>query len=209
MERSDGIRRLLTLAPVYRGVQRAVGAEKFMRRVSKEIIACTPTASVVDIGCGTADIEAHLGTAAYVGFDPNEHYVSSARRRIGRDGAVLHAAIGDDDLPARLPGDVDLVIAVGVFHHLDDHLVAAALGLASSILRDGGRFVAVDPGFVEGQHRLARALISRDRGQNVRTVESTTELVAPHFPDHTIEVRTDLLHVPYTHIIVDGVRAGS
>jgi SAM-dependent methyltransferase len=204
MERNDGIRRLLLNAPVYRLSQRLIGANKSMSIIARDIVRAAPTDRVVDMGCGPAELAGHLDAADYIGFDPNPRYVDDARRRFGDQITVLRGGIGDAELESRLPASTDVVVAIGVLHHLDDELADAALALARRLVSGGGRFVAVDPGLVDGQHRVARALVTRDRGQHVRTIGVTRELVDLHFPSGSITARHDLLHVPYSHIVVEA-----
>jgi len=208
MERNDGLRGVLLQAWVYRVAQRMIGADKFAQRVSGEIIGSTSTSNIVDIGCGTADIAGHIDFATYTGFDPNPPYVESASARlqteVGDRATVFQAALGDPTLVDQLPPTADIVLAVGVFHHLDDELVDEALRIGAKLVGDHGRFLAFDPGFVDGQSRIANALITRDRGQHVRTVEATQNLVGQRFSQATVTVRHDLLHVPYTHLVVQA-----
>jgi SAM-dependent methyltransferase len=207
-ERNDGLRAVLLQAPVYRASQWAIGADSFFRYLANEVIRSTDTSTVVDIGCGTGDVADHIDFASYTGFDPNPPYVERASARLQdrypHRAQALVGAIGDPDLRERLPREVDVVLAIGVFHHLDDDLVSGALELTTDVLAADGQFIAADPGLVPGQHRLARALVTRDRGQHVRSPEATEALLQPYFPSATIEVRHDLLRVPYTHIIVSA-----
>jgi SAM-dependent methyltransferase len=175
-----------------------------MSIIARDIIRAAPTDRVVDIGCGPAELASHLDVAEYIGFDPNPRYVEDAGRRFGDHVTVFHAGIGDPGLESRLPASADLVVAIGVLHHLDDSLAHGAVALARRLVAAGGRFIAVDPGLIDGQHVVARALVARDRGQHVRTLTGTQDLVTKHFPFATVSARHDLLHVPYSHIIVDA-----
>ncbi len=212
MERNDGARGLLLRAPVYRAAQRAIGAEKCSRRLAREVIQSTPETTIVDLGCGTADIADHLSFASYTGVDPNPPYVAQAAARLaerhGDAARVFEGRIGDPALAAQLPPRADLVLMMGVLHHLDDELVGRALELASTLITDRGRFIAFDPGRVAGQPRVARALIERDRGQHVRDVAQTEALLRRHFTDVDIEVHHDFLSVPYTHLVVRAANPG-
>lgn len=211
MERNDGIRSVLLRASVYRAAQRAIGADKCSRRLAKDVIRSTPSTTIVDIGCGTADIADYLSFASYTGFDPNPPYVERARERlatlVGDRATVFEGRVGDPDLTDRLPTSVDLALTMGVLHHLDDRLVDQALELAATLIGRTGRFIAFDPGRVPGQPRIARALINRDRGQHVRTVEATESLVRRHFSTVDIDVQHDFLAVPYTHLVVQASNA--
>lgn len=208
MERNHGLRRVLLRAPVYRMAQRAIAGPRAETRVIEEIIRPEATSVVVDIGCGTADISAALRCAEYVGFDPNPLYVKEAHDRLQQssDGrtTVFVGRIGDPDLQDRLPPCADIVIMMGVLHHLDDHLSLVALELAAALVGDSGRFVSLDPAFVDRQSRIARQLARRDRGSYVRRPDEMRELVTKVFGRAVVNIHHDLLRVPYTHISVEA-----
>ncbi|MBI5087379.1 MAG: class I SAM-dependent methyltransferase [Actinobacteria bacterium] len=208
MERNDGLRRYLLRAPVYRAAQRAIGADKCSRRLAAEVIKSTPETHIVDIGCGTADIADYISFASYTGFDPNPPYVEQASTRLaeraGGRATIFEGRVGDPSLLDRLPKHVDIALMMGVLHHLDDALADEALQLASSLIGTTGRFISFDPGLVPGQPRIARALITRDRGQHVRTVEASERLLRRHFGQVTVDVHHDFLSVPYTHLVVEA-----
>lgn len=208
MERNRGLRRVLLRAPVYQMAQRAIAGPRASSRVIEEIIRPDSTSVIVDIGCGTADIAERLQCARYVGFDPNPPYVSEAQHRLKRAAdaraEVFIGRIGDADLRDRLPPRADIVIMMGVLHHLDDHLSVVALELAAALVGDSGRFVSLDPGFVDGQSRIARELARRDRGSHVRRPDEMRQLVTQVFGRTDVNIHHDLLRVPYTHISVDA-----
>jgi SAM-dependent methyltransferase len=208
MERNRGLRRVLLKAPVYRLAQRAIAGPRAETRVIDEIIRPDPSAVIVDIGCGTADIAAALRCARYVGFDPNPSYVAQAQERIGLAAddrtEVFVGRIGDDDLRDQLPPSADIVMMMGVLHHLDDRLSLVALELAAALVGDSGRFVSLDPAFVDGQSRIARELARRDRGSHVRRPDEIHALVSQVFGRVEISVHHDLLRVPYTHVSVQA-----
>jgi hypothetical protein len=74
--------------------------------------------------------------------------------------------------------------------------------MAAKALRPDGRVCTVDPCLEQGQSIIARAVIRRDRGQNVRTLEGYRELATPHFGRVEARTRTDLLRIPYTHALL-------
>ena len=106
------------------------------------------------------------------------------------------------ELPEAAADDRTLVMAIGVFHHMDNDTVREALATAHGAMGPGGRFVSIDPTFADDQHRVATWLIKRDRGRHVRRPEQLMALVNEQFPAATIDVRHDLLRTPYTHVIV-------
>lgn len=197
-ERTSGLRALLSLAPAYRAAQRAIGADHFRRFVAEEILSLDEHDRVLDIGCGTADILGHLPAVDYVGLDPSRRYVEAAAARYGTRGTFVTSPDELDDTTR----DRTVAMAIGVFHHMDDATVRDVLDLAARSVRPGGRVVSVDPAFTDDQHRLARLLISRDRGRAVRRPDELAALVAERFRVDDVTVRHDLLRLPYTHVII-------
>lgn len=203
-ERTTGWRSVFSLAPVYRLAQKAIGADRFRRTLTDEIIVASTEDRLLDLGCGTADILDHLTATDYVGVDPSENYIRNARARYGNRGTFVTSAGEHFALKGK---DRTIALAVGVLHHMDDETVQEMLEVASAALQTGGRFISIDPTLVDGQHWVARQLVSRDRGQHVRSPEAQHALVAQVFPNAEVEVRHDLLRTPYSHVIVQATSA--
>jgi SAM-dependent methyltransferase len=202
-ERTTGVRSILSMASVYRLTQNAIGAERARRRLAAGHIKAEPGQRVFDIGSGTSDILDHLPSVEYFGLEPSGAYVDAARKRFGSRATILHGGVDDFD-PEPWAGTCDLVLSVGVLHHLTDDQAAGLLSAAARLLKPGGRFVAMDPCLETGQNPIARALIVRDRGQHVRTRDQAEALLGDTFRTAAVRVRTDLLHVPYTHSIIEA-----
>ena len=76
--------------------------------------------------------------------------------------------------------------------------------LAEAALKPGGRFIIFDGCYLPSQSHIARYLLSRDRGQNVRDREGYTKIVSQVFSkDIVVSIRHDLLRIPHTHIILE------
>lgn len=202
-----GLRRIFSVPAVYRLAQRAIGAEKLRRRLVDEVLGIRVGMRILDLGCGPADILTHFPDVDYVGFDHSENYIESARARFGDRGQFFNLSAADVNATDFAPRD--LAISIGVLHHLNTEEAIAAIETARAVLGDNGRFVSVDPTFATGQHPIGRLLAKRDRGQFIRTPDETRALVSRVFDDVTIEVRHDMLHVPYSHVLVEARLASS
>jgi SAM-dependent methyltransferase len=202
-QETSGIRAVLEWGWVYDLAQWVMGSSRNRRWMQHEFIQAMPGERLLDVGCGTADILSVLPNVDYVGFDISEPYIERARARWPGRGQ-FHAKRLDAAALESL-GTFDVVLATGVLHHLDDSEVVALFEMLAGSLRPNARVVTVDGCHVEGQNRLARFIIDRDRGRNVRTPESYATLARTAFPN----VHGWLIHrawPPYTYWIMRARR---
>ena len=200
-QRDSGLHAVLSLSWAYNAYQHAVGAERCRRRIAEEIIRPTPGQRILDIGCGTGEILRYLPQVEYLGIDLSPYYIRSAQDRFGDRGDFFVGKADDLQLPP--DRKFELAMAIGLLHHIEDTEVERFFDAVRGPLAPGGRLVTVDPTFIDGQHPLARFLIKRDRGLNVRTIDEILWLAGRHFDSPKASVRTDLLRIPYTHVVLD------
>jgi len=100
----------------------------------------------------------------------------------------------------------DIVLALGIVHHLDDSEALQLFRIAHSALKPGGKLVTLDGVWTNDQSRSSRYLLARDRGQFVRSQEQYRNLASQVFSTNKASVRHDLLRIPYTHIILECIR---
>lgn len=205
-QKTDGLHSILSTPGMYDFVQTMLGASKSRRRLVRDHIRPEPGNVLLDIGCGTGELLPFLPAGIhYHGFDLSQRYIDAARHRHSSRGIFDCMDIADyrptaDSRPA------DIVLAIGVLHHLDDDIAVKLLRTAHSQLRPGGRFVTLDGTLIPNQSRIARKLVLQDRGQNIRTPERYTDLARGIFGQVETHVRTDMIYVPYTHCILECTR---
>ena len=199
---TTGIRSVLSHPMVYSALQTLMGAHA-VRSALIGAVRPKPGMDILDIGCGPADILEYLPNTNYWGFDISAPYIEQARSRFGNRGNFQCKVLTNSDLQ-QLP-KIDVVLAIGVLHHLDDDTAHSLLELAHRALKGGGRLITLDPCFEVGQHPIARFLISRDRGQNVRNKDEYAQLASGVFTDCRVEVRHKT-GIPYTHCIMECTR---
>jgi len=199
---TSGFRAIFSHPGIYNLAQRMVGAEKTRRGLVRDFFPCMEEKRMLDIGCGTAEILRHLPESVdYVGFDASEAYIAEARHRFGARGSFYAELVREATIENMEP--FDLVLAFGLLHHLEDDEADALFRLAAAALNPGGRFIAIDPVYTDGQNALAHWIISKDRGQNIRMVEACSALAANHFEQVTAAIRHNLLYIPYSHAIME------
>ena len=205
MQDDSGLRSVLTHGRMYALFQNAVGARHARQWMADNAWRCRGSEKVLDIGCGTGDVLEHLpSTVRYVGIDISDTYVRLARQRFG-DRAVFLVGTAGTFLGRASQEliDTDLVLCNGLLHHLDDAEVLEVLHLAAEVLRPNARLVCLEPAYVQGQPRISRWIMSKDRGRNVRTDGEWNAIARQVFTDCESRIVTGLIRLPYTHIVIE------
>lgn len=177
---TTGLRSALTHPWVYDMFQNIMGTRSGRRDFSTNFVRAYPGSRLLDVGCGTAWILEYLPEGVdYWGYDISQDYIAKAEAKYGAKGRFACRLLEENEV--RLIRPFDIVIAIGLLHHLDDAMASEVIRLAQIALCDGGRFVSLDPVFVKSQNPIARAIISCDRGQNVRYAEGYHALACREF----------------------------
>lgn len=192
-----GVRAILSHPTVYSAFQSVMGAHKFRQNFVADYIKPFPGMQILDIGCGPADILAYLPDVDYWGFDISPEYIAMAQRKHGDRGRFQCKFFDIADL-RKLP-KFDVVLLSGVLHHIDDQEVLKLVELVTNGLKRGGRLLTTDPCLTPEQNPLARYLISKDRGQNVRDEAGYRSLVKDAFFDAVDVKVVHTAWIPYTH----------
>jgi len=157
---------------------------------------------VIDIGCGPGQILPWLPPVEYIGFDVNGSYIAAAQRKYGDRGTFVVGdtmAIWDD---SRFQA-ADIVIALGILHHLDDEQAAYCIRFAHRVLKPGGRFVCLEACWISDQGILSRYIMSRDRGQHIRTEQSYRDLVETVFRQPKLWIQQRPMRIPYVTVVLE------
>ena len=181
--------------------QRLVGAEKLRQRVVENYVRPRPGDRILDIGCGTADILEYLPAVDYVGFDASSKYIQYAQEKFAGRGRFFCKDVSEESETEA--NSFDIVLAIALLHHLSAEDSHKLLTQAHKALKDGGRLVTLDNCYTPDQSPIAKYLISRDRGEYLRTKEGFLELARPVFSDIQAHILHDGLRIPYTHLVME------
>jgi 2-polyprenyl-3-methyl-5-hydroxy-6-metoxy-1,4-benzoquinol methylase len=197
---THGVRAILSHPFIYSAFQSMMGAHQARKRFVTNYVKSFPGMKVLDVGCGPADILAYMPEVDYCGFDIDNDYINQAQKKFGSRGEFHCKQLQLKDLDS-LPL-FDVVLALGLLHHLDDAVAVDVMQLSAKALKPGGRLLTIDPCFDPLQNPIARLLIRADRGQNVRDKAGYEALASVCFESPRVEVR-HTLWIPYTHCIME------
>ncbi len=199
---NNGIRSILSIPAIYGLFGKLIGGPHSGTTLVKEYIRPKTGDKLLDIGCGPGDILRYLPeNVEYTGFDASHQYIEAAQKRYGNRATFICEQVNTTNLKEH--SHFDIVLAIGVLHHLDDAEALQLFKIAHAALKNGGRLITMDGVFMEKQSPIARWIISKDRGQNVRTQEGYLELASQVFPNISTDIRHNLLRIPYTHFILE------
>jgi 2-polyprenyl-3-methyl-5-hydroxy-6-metoxy-1,4-benzoquinol methylase len=202
MQITTGVRALLSYPFIYSIFQHLMGAKKGRLNFINENVRPETGDLILDIGCGPADLLDYLPEVNYSGFDVSEAYIAKAKKKYGGRGKFYLKELSFQALKT-MP-KFDLVIASGLLHHLDDIEASNIMRLGFEALKPSGRMITIDPCYVSNQNPIARLLISKDRGQNVRD-QAGYENLARIFSN----VKVNIKHkswIPFSHCIMECTR---
>jgi len=194
------LRSILSIPIVYSTFSWLVSGKAARSILVNEYIRPCPRDTILDIGCGPGDLVAYLPSEVeYIGFDASASYIAAAQKRFGTRATFICDRVST----ANIKQSFDIVLAIGILHHLDDSEALQLFHLAQSVLKPTGRLVTLDGVYVNNQSNPARWIISKDRGQYVRDQEGYHSLANQVFKNTKVVIRHDLLRIPYTHIIME------
>ncbi|OFZ67254.1 MAG: hypothetical protein A2V79_12560 [Betaproteobacteria bacterium RBG_16_56_24] len=200
------LKSLLDQPVIYKLFSALVGAQYSISTLVNQYVRPAAGDRILDIGCGPGKILDHLPQVDYFGFDFSPSYIESATRRYGHRGQFFCQRVSEAQVFLEQPESFDIVLAIGVLHHLDDAEAMQLFEIARRALKKDGRLVTYDGCYVRGQSRAAKYLLSRDRGQFVRDEQGYTGLAGSRFDEVRASIRHDLLRIPYTHIIMECIK---
>jgi cyclopropane fatty-acyl-phospholipid synthase-like methyltransferase len=187
---------------VYKNFKNLVSPPSLVLKNLQEYMPLDDGLSVLDLGCGYGDVAFFYSErCSYLGIDSNSDYISEAKRRnAGSKAEFIVADVNDPVVLAR--GPFDLVIMIGVLHHLNESQVRDVAKASQKLLAANGKFVAMEPVFAPDQRLSARLLIASDRGRFVRDESGYKNLLESGFPNVETQVVHGLLRIPYSHVII-------
>lgn len=196
-QKIDSLYKIVTIPAFYEGIQNLLGRKKAFTYLANGPLKTKSGDRVLDVGCGPGTLRAYLGDVNYTGIDMNAPHIEQAKAKYGHIG-TFHCgnAVTDIDIAA---GPYDLIICLGLLHHLEDNEAVTLISALSERLSGKGRLVTFDPVYTVRQNPIARKLNDLDSGQNIRTQKAYKDLFASLPLPLESKVLSGKLNLPYNH----------
>jgi ubiquinone/menaquinone biosynthesis C-methylase UbiE len=184
---------------IYDQIQRLVGRDQVLERISKQMSMAIPPNYVVDIGGGTGSMRSLLPVdCKYVCLDIEMPKLRGFRAKVPNGLAVLSDAAKAPIVDAC----ADAVICTAVSHHLADEALDGVLREIVRMLRIGGMVYFLDATF-EPSRIAGRLIWALDRGSYPRSSEALRS---------ALEARFDIVHweqfaIYHEYIFAVGMRS--
>jgi SAM-dependent methyltransferase len=197
------IANLFNNAAAYKFFQFAVISQDSKKTIFNQVLKPQGVRKVLDFGCGIGYHSEDFGDSDYLGIEPLPGCVNKANRLYKRPNSTF--LVGDHLSLRSIPdSSFDVIIAIGVLHHISDEIFSEFIEQAYRILQPGGRLTTFDPVYYPGQSFLTRFVISRDRGENIRTKEDYEVVINQKFRNLNSTIYTNLLRIPYDHVAFEA-----
>ena len=180
---------------VYRIIQYIMSGTSFRNSIIKKNIRKS-NLKILDIGCGPAQILEQIPRCDYYGYDIDQRSIQYAKKKYRKKNYHFYCKKFNKTEIKKLP-KFDFVIFFGILHHLSNKEADKMLTLCKRIMKKNSKLLTEDPILVEKQNIIAKFLIEKDRGINVRQKKEYINLLKKHFKKIKNKV-THQFFIPYT-----------
>lgn len=197
-----GVRKVLERPSVYNFFQDIIGANKHRAAHFMKYFSNSKGKKILDIGCGTAILINYIDEdAEYHGCDMQASYIEFCNNNYADRGHFYCEKVGDK-IREEWFSYFDVINAHGLLHHLNEEQSEKLLSISEKYLKKGGKLVTLDTLYHEDQSALSKWLVSKDRGQNIRTPEEYLTLANNFFDKVDGYIDDKPFYIPYSVYIM-------
>lgn len=180
---------------IYKIIQKIMSGTSFRDNFIRKNIK-KKKLKILDIGCGPAEILDSIPDCEYYGYDIDYRSIRYAKKKyIGKNYNFFCRKFNNKELK-KLP-KFDFIIFFGILHHLNNDEIFKLLKLCKKKMKKNSKLLTEDPLILKKQNLIAKFLVSKDRGKNVRSKKEYIKILRFHFK----RVRSKITHqtfIPYT-----------
>jgi len=195
--------KLLQNRYAYSCYQYTVGGTQYRDKLISAQLGKLKPRCVLDLGCGPGPTLRVLpANVDFIGVDLSEDYLGLARKKRGESKLIL-GDVTDDKWVEQIEGkNVDLSVAMGLFHHLSNTQLETLVLLLERAMKPGSTLISADPSIEADTSGVAKWFALNDRGMFVRShhelvsffdsksfkIESKTQKMKFNIPLDTVEL---------------------
>jgi len=194
-QRTNRLYNLVNSPLVYIFFQKIMSGTSFRKKIIEDNID-NKKFKILDIGCGPAEILKYIPNSIYYGYDIDKRSIDYAKKKYKNKNHRFYCKYFRKSEIRKLP-KFDYVILFGILHHLKNKEVNTILNLCKKVMKKNALLLTEDPIFLKKQNFIAKFLINKDRGLNVRSKNEYIGLVNNHFQNIKSKI-THQIFVPYT-----------
>jgi ubiquinone/menaquinone biosynthesis C-methylase UbiE len=169
--------RIASLPWVYDQIQFMAGTRSVYRRIAYQAATLAPDSLVLDLGGGTGLYrEAWAAARIYMNLDLDMLKLQRCVRKTRDSNPIL---ADGTCIPFR-DNSIDVVICVGVSHHLSDRALEEMIHESCRVLRIGGTLLLLDAVWAPERY-LGKLIWKYDRGSYPRTAEYLHSVISQQF----------------------------
>ena len=194
-QRKNQIYNFINNPLIYKIIQGVMSGTSFRNGIIKKNITKN-NLKILDIGCGPAQILEHIPKCDYYGYDIARRSIQYAKKKYYQKNYHFYCKKFNKTELKKLP-KFDFIIFFGILHHLSNKEVHEILKLCKKIMKKNSKLLTEDPIFLKNQNIIAKFLIKKDRGLNVRKKQQYIDLLKKHFK----KIKNKVIHqyfIPYT-----------
>ncbi len=194
-QRTSSIYNFINNPLVYKIIQKIMSGTSLRKKIIKANIK-KKNLNILDIGCGPAEVIDYIPGCKYYGYDIDKRSIEYAKKKYSNKNYHFFCKKFHNKEIKKLPM-FDFVILFGILHHLNNKQANNVLALCKKKMKKNSKLLTEDPIFVNNQNFVARFLISKDRGNNVRKEKEYLKLLKLHFKNLKSKVSHQFF-IPYT-----------
>jgi len=194
-QRKNQIYNFINNPLIYKIIQYVMSGTSFRNSIIKKNIRKS-NLKILDIGCGPAQILEHIPRCDYYGYDIDQRSIQYAKKKYRQKNYHFYCKKFNKTEVKKLP-KFDFIIFFGILHHLSNKEADKMLTLCKRIMKKNSKLLTEDPILIEKQNVIAKFLIEKDRGTNVRQKKEYINLLKKHFKKIKNKV-THQFFIPYT-----------
>ncbi len=182
-----------------------MGATNYDRLLAKDYIKYEKGKRILDIGCGPSDILKFMpNDVDYWGIDMSPEYIAKAKNDFPNQTFICSDFC--NDLNEVQNESFDVVLAIGVLHHLTDEQALKLHEFAYRKLIYGGRLITLDGVYTKKQSALELFFLRNDRGKFVRKESEYLMFSGNYFKNVKHSILTKVMRIPYSLIVVESTK---